>query len=132
MNKFFLMACLALTLTPLPAFSEDGEKIYKLFCSQCHGRTGNGKGINSESLTNNPLDHTDSAYMSSRTDKQLEHVIKVGGIGISKSPVMPSWDRVFTDAQIKSLVAYLRKLCNCKYESIISNLKLRSVDPGFR
>jgi mono/diheme cytochrome c family protein len=128
-SKYFLFFIL---FFPNAGLAEEGKDLYKLFCSQCHGIAGNGKGINSSALQTNPQNHTDGSYMSSRTDKQLEEVIIAGGIGMSKSPVMPSWEGVFTDEEIDSLVKHLRVLCNCKYESIISNIKLRTVDPNFK
>ncbi len=51
---------------------------------------------------------------------------------MAKSPLMPPWGATLTDEEIKALVGYLRELCNCEYEGIVSHKRLRSVDPGFK
>lgn len=111
---------------------EEGKTIYQFYCSQCHGIKGNGKGINYQALTIRPQDHTDASFMSGRTDKQLEDVIRHGGIGVSKSPLMPPWGEVFLEKDIKKLVKYLRTLCSCRFDAIVSDPKLRNVDLQFR
>ena len=117
-----------------PAFAAvDGKAIYMHWCSQCHGEDGRGDGVNSTpDMTINPRDHTDATFMSTRTDEQLEEVIRYGGAGIAKSPLMPPWRKTLTDEQIKALVRYLRKLCNCQYRGVHSHIKLRTIDPDFR
>lgn len=124
-----------LTFFPSLCFAEEldgGETIYKLHCSPCHGITGEGNGPKSAELKINPQDHTNASYMSTRTDNQLENVIRNGGISISKSQLMPAWKDTLSDKQIKAVVKYLRQLCSCKFESIISDSKLRTVDLEFR
>ncbi len=111
----------------------DGRALYIRWCSQCHGLKGKGDGINSTpDMAINPRNHTDASFMSTRTDAQFAEVIRSGGLGISKSPLMPHWSETLTEAEIKVLVAYLRELCNCKFEGVVSDEKLKSVDPGFR
>src|SRR5438477_4870458 len=55
-----------------------GEKIYKLRCTPCHGPQGKGDGPLGKSLNPKPRDHTNAAYMHSRTDAQLIEVITNG------------------------------------------------------
>lgn len=94
---------------------------------------GKGDGINSTpDMLINPRDHTDAAFMSSRTDKQLEDVIMGGGASVSKSAIMPPWSATLTSEEIKVIIVYLRKLCNCRFEGIISDEKLRKIAPDFR
>jgi len=111
---------------------EEGKKLYQLYCSPCHGINGNGKGINYQALTIRPQDHTDASYLSVRTDKQLEDAIRLGGLGVSKSPLMPPWGEIIVEKDIKSLVKYLRTLCSCRFDAIVSDPKLRDVDLLFR
>lgn len=111
---------------------KDSEAIYKLHCSPCHGITGKGNGPKAAELKIKPQDHTNASYMSTRTDNQLENIIRNGGISISKSQLMPAWKDTLSDKQIKAVVKYLRQLCSCKFESIISDSKLRTVDLEFR
>lgn len=110
-----------------------GRTLYLYWCSQCHGLDGKGDGVNSTpDMLINPRDHTDAAFMSSRTDRQLEDVIAGGGASVSKSAIMPPWGATLTTEEIKALVAYLRKLCNCRFEGIVSDEKLRKIDPNFK
>ena len=99
------------------AFAVSAEENYKWYCSQCHGLTGKGNGINA---TNdqpvNPKNHTDTAEMAKLTTSDVENVIRDGGAATSKSTMMPPWGKSMTDAEIKELVAYLSKLCNCKFK----------------
>ncbi|MBI3752693.1 MAG: hypothetical protein HY266_01445, partial [Deltaproteobacteria bacterium] len=44
----------------------------------------------------------------------IENAISGGGASVSKSTIMPPWGKTLTDAEIKDLTAYLRKLCKCK------------------
>ncbi|MBI5875806.1 MAG: hypothetical protein HZB81_08220 [Deltaproteobacteria bacterium] len=48
------------------------------------------------------------------TDTDIESAISGGGASVSKSTLMPSFGKTLTNAEIKDLTAYLRKLCKCK------------------
>lgn len=91
----------------------EGKKLYQIYCTQCHGVSGNGKGINIADMAVLPRDHTDTNEMSTRTDADLIKAIKHGGKSINKSVLMPAWESNLSDKQIADLVAYLRELC-CK------------------
>lgn len=111
----------------------DAKAIYDHWCAQCHGYEGRADGINSTpDMAINPRDHTDRNFMITRSDDQFEDVIRGGGTRAAKSPLMPPWEHTLTDAEIKSLVAYLRVLCKCEYEGVVSHEKLRGVDPNFK
>ena len=71
---------------------------------------GDGFGLNAPNLAVPPRDHTDAAYMASRTDEQLFAVIKHGGAAQGKSALMPPWGGRLSDREIAALVAYLRTL----------------------
>jgi cytochrome c oxidase cbb3-type subunit 3 len=86
------------------------ETIYQIFCSQCHGVTGNGKGINSATMFVSPRNHTSSQEMGALTDDRLYAVIRYGGPAVGKSVLMPSWGATLKDADIRLLVGYLREL----------------------
>lgn len=90
-----------------------GKELYRIYCTQCHGVEGNGKGVNAATLSVQPRDHTDTAEMSARTDEDLFKAIKHGGKAVNKSVLMPNWDANLSDDDIHALVAYLRELC-CK------------------
>ncbi len=94
---------------------EKPADIYKTYCWQCHGMTGNGNGINVRDMSVQPRDHTDAKEMSARSDEDLFTAIKKGGQAINKSVLMPPWDGVLGDEEIHGLVRYLRELCQCRH-----------------
>jgi len=104
---------LALPVVAQAADSRHGKALYEIYCAQCHGLSGNGKGVNAPHLDVQPRNHTDRAEMSARTDAELFKAIKHGGQAVNKSVLMPNWDGNLSDAEIRDLVAHLRQLC-CK------------------
>jgi mono/diheme cytochrome c family protein len=96
------------TSKPLP--KGRAELIYQVYCTQCHGLLGNGKGINAPYMFVSPRNHTSFDEMSMLTDDRLFAVIKFGGPAVGKSVLMPSWGAVIKDSDINLLVDYLRAL----------------------
>ncbi len=96
--------------TRLSRVEETGRRLYISVCAYCHGISGDGFGLNAPNLAVPPRDHTDAAYMASRTDEQLFAVIKHGGAAQGKSALMPPWGGRLTDREIAAAVAYLRVL----------------------
>lgn len=95
--------------------AEKAADNYRTYCTQCHGVHGNGKGINVRDMSVQPRDHTDAKEMSARSDEDIYKVIKEGGVAINKSVLMPPWGDIFSDEEIRGLVAYLREICQCSY-----------------
>lgn len=91
-----------------PAAVEEGRALYKAHCAACHGESGKGDGPGAGVFKPPPRDHTDKAYMSTLTDKQMADVIKMGG-AVRGKPLMPSHPQ-FKEAQLQALVAYVRSL----------------------
>lgn len=102
---------LALSAGVQAAEGDHGDVLYKTYCTQCHGVTGDGNGVNAAHMSVQPRDHTDTKEMSARSDADLFKVIQQGGKSINKSILMPVWGGNFTDDDIHALVAHLRKLC---------------------
>lgn len=96
-----------------PSLAE-GKKLYKLYCTACHGIKGDGNGFNAENLDPRPVNHTDNDFMSKKTDSELLNAISGGGKAVGKSTLMPPWGNTLDELRIKSLILYLRKICNCK------------------
>ena len=113
-NKL-LLAMLLATFSVQAQAIETAADNYKAYCVQCHGMAGNGKGVNIRDMSVMPRDHTDAKAMSGRSDETLFKVIKEGGPSIEKSVLMPPWDGVLSDEEIKDLVQHLRMLCKCKF-----------------
>lgn len=101
-------AATASAKTVTPEMLEKGQSIYKANCVACHGETGKGDGPGAGVLKPPPRDHTDHAYMSTLTDKQIADVIKMGG-AIKGRPLMPSHPQI-GGADMDALVAYIRTL----------------------
>lgn len=83
-------------------------KLYNTYCVQCHGINRDGNGINSAAMAVKPRDHTDTKAMGDTPDETLFNAIKGGGLAVSKSVLMPKWEGVLNDDEIKELVTYLR------------------------
>ena len=98
------------------ALAETAEANYALYCVQCHGSAGTGKGINAPYLAVAPRNHTSAKDMEQLADDGIALAIKEGGSAVSKSTQMPAWKSVLNDGEIKDLVAHLRKMCKCSYK----------------
>ncbi len=96
---------------------ESGAALYKAYCAQCHGIRGDGMGINLRDMSVQPRDHTDTAWMSGRSDDDLFKAVKEGGLALSKSVLMPPWEGILDDEEIHRLVEYMRELCECTHGS---------------
>ena len=93
---------------------KDTRQVYQWYCTQCHGENGYGDGVNAPYLVVPPRDHTKADYLETRSDQQLFEAIKLGGLSVGRAPCMPAWGYTFNDQTIRSLVSYIRDLCNCK------------------
>jgi cytochrome c oxidase cbb3-type subunit 3 len=105
---------LAMGAVPGVARAAEAEALYKTYCVQCHGMAGKGNGINVRDMSVQPRDHTDAQGMGGLSDERLFKAIKEGGPAVTKSVLMPPWGGVLSDAEIHSLVRYLRTLCGCQ------------------
>lgn len=76
-----------------PGDTLDGEKLFATSCGFCHQDGGRAPGRGPK------LAGTE------RTDDELLRRIRVG-----KEGAMPGYGRAFTDAQLRSLLAYIRSL----------------------
>jgi Cu-processing system permease protein len=90
------------------AMLDQGRATYIGNCAPCHGTGGKGDGPSSANLDPKPRDHTDGAYMSQLSDKQIADTVRFGGV-ISGKPQMPSSPHL-QGAELDSLIAYVRSL----------------------
>jgi mono/diheme cytochrome c family protein len=117
-----LLSVLFVVLTPHPGFPQQkgdpkaGKQRYDLLCSSCHGATGKGDGPAAAALSPKPRNHADGQYMNALTDKYLFDIIKGGGAGLGKSPLMPPWASQLNDQDIWNVVAYIRTLAVPPYK----------------
>lgn len=96
------------------AFAEKSADNYNLYCVQCHGTKGTGRGVNAPALAVQPRNHTSAKDMGALTDDSVFKAIKFGGVSVGKSTQMPPWGKVLTDAEIKDMVKRLRGMCKCE------------------
>ena len=89
-----------------------GLELYKANCVACHGVTGKGDGPGAGVLKPPPRDHTDRAYMSTLSDKEIADIIRMGG-AIKGKPGMPSHPQI-SGPDLDALVAYVRSLSQPK------------------
>jgi len=90
------------------------ESLYLKYCASCHGVSGDGKGYNAKFLPKTPINHADKAYMATRPDDTLYDGIHAGGYILNKHHFMPPWGQTLSHEEIRRLVAYMRKLCQCE------------------
>jgi mono/diheme cytochrome c family protein len=104
-------------LISIDAKAASPEENYKWYCAQCHGLKGSGDGINATSeMPVSPRNHTDPVEMAKLSDDDIYFATKDGGKSVGKSALMPPWGDTLSDPEIKEMVQYLRKLCNCTYQ----------------
>ncbi|MCP4188057.1 MAG: c-type cytochrome [Gammaproteobacteria bacterium] len=124
-NSAFLLALFTAGLKtafaePPPAF--EGRALYVSYCQLCHGVGGKGDGPLARAMGIEPADLTTT--VRSRSDTILMKIITGDGkqtiTGRDRhnllSDTMPEWKEIFTETQIKSLIAFLRFLGTSKHE----------------
>ena len=83
----------------------EGEGLFTQDCAECHGATGMGDAALSRSLSKLPGEIGSFAWQVTRSDSQLAAVVRAGMPG---TPMPPATQ--LNDAQVQSVVAYLRSL----------------------
>lgn len=110
-----LATALALSGIAGEARADEGEKIFRFYCAQCHGLAGKGDGPNlTEDFPVIPRDFTSADEMSTLSDANLKNVILDGGPAVGRSPMMPPWGKTLDEAEVDALIDYLRVLCGCE------------------
>jgi mono/diheme cytochrome c family protein len=84
---------------------DDGQRIYKQNCINCHGTQGKGDGVAADKLDPKPADLT-SSKTQSKKDSDLLEVIKFGRPGTA----MPAWMSELDEREMQNVLAYLRSL----------------------
>lgn len=103
-----------MTLGKGTSYAVTADENYKWYCVQCHGASGKGDGINvTKDMAVTPRNHASAADMSKLTDADITNAIADGGPANSKSALMPPFGKTLSAEEIKDLVTYLRKMCNC-------------------
>jgi sulfur oxidation c-type cytochrome SoxX len=91
-----------LSLTKPPQYANASE-IFTNSCARCHGEKGDGQGPIAIYLDPAPRDFTKASFFTSRPSDRFIQSIKNGVPGTS----MPPLARVFSEAQIQDVFAYV-------------------------
>jgi mono/diheme cytochrome c family protein len=79
----------------------EARELFDSNCAKCHGRDGRGGVPAAEGLPP-PRNFVDAAYQASRSDAELARAIREG------KGQMPPFAALFDDAQLASMVSYIR------------------------
>ncbi len=80
----------------------DGSALFAKNCATCHGKDGQAQTFKAK--LNHARNLTNSEWQASVSDERLFNSIRNG------RGHMPAWGKKLTEAQISSLVAYVRQL----------------------
>ena len=105
-----------------PPAAYEGRRLFVSYCQLCHGIAGKGDGPLAKVMKISPADLTTT--VRSRSDTILTKIITGEGrqtiTGRDRhnllSEAMPEWKDVFSESQVKSLIAYLRFLSRKKHD----------------
>ncbi len=107
-TRLLTVTALLISLVAVSAYGQEAKQLYEQTCAVCHGTEGKGDGPTSKVLQPKPADLT--TVLKGKDDAYLSKVIREGGPSIGKSPLMPSYQDVFSKEQIQGLIQYVRKL----------------------
>jgi mono/diheme cytochrome c family protein len=99
----------AVPLREGPDAAHEGEAIFQTRCFVCHGREGKGNGPAASGLGSAVRDLTSPSWQYSMSDETIRSVVRNGAQAIGGSVAMAP-NRDLSDAQIQSLVQYIRQL----------------------
>jgi mono/diheme cytochrome c family protein len=86
-----------------------GRALFRQYCALCHGERADGNGVRRSGLSSKPIDFTSRGWRQSASPAPLFHHVHDGVPGTA----MPAW-RIFSDAQIWDLVAYVLSVSGAK------------------
>jgi mono/diheme cytochrome c family protein len=86
-----------------------GEEIFQTRCFVCDGRSGKGEGPASTGLGATVRDLTSPSWQDASSDETIQFTIRNGAQAVGGSAAMAP-NRDLSDAQIQSLVRYIRGL----------------------
>ena len=87
--------------------AENGARLYKRYCSGCHGADGRG---GAHTFMPHIQNLTRKDYIEFIPDGFLFTVIAEGGVAVGKSGYMPAWRGTLSEQDIKDVIAHIRTL----------------------
>jgi len=106
-----------------------GAPLFSHYCAYCHGIQGDGDGYNAEYLDKEPAELSDREFVAKKTNEQIYKIIDLGGGGVRKSHLMPSFGRTLSEEELWSLVAYVRFLSGDVSHPVTSPEDVSTVRP---
>ena len=85
----------------------DARSRYNQYCSGCHGYKGEG-GPAADAWEPHPRILADDNWQNCASDEKIYQAINEGGPSVGLSFMMPAFGNLFTDKQIRELVAVVR------------------------
>jgi cytochrome c6 len=107
MRKFTSLIVIGLAVSALSAEAADAKENWEKNCQKCHGADGKGETTMGKKLK--VRDYSDAKVQDSMKDEEMFKTIKEGKKDGDKT-LMKSFAETVSDAEIKDLVAYVRKL----------------------
>lgn len=106
MKKLLLLGGALLVASALTATAADAKVNYDKLCAKCHGKEG--KGETKMGVKMGAKDYTDPKVQAAVTDEAMFKATK-DGFKDKDGKVLMKPSEGLTDAEIKDLVAYMRK-----------------------
>lgn len=88
------------------ADADRGEVVYRAYCAQCHGLSGEGDGPGARGLEPKPAAHAQMALDRLPVD-YLYNVVFYGGKAVGKSTSMPDWGATLSTRQLADVMTYM-------------------------
>ena len=85
-----------------------GKKLYRQYCSICHGEGGKGDGFNAFNLNPRPADLTEVCKV--KEDEYIIMVVTGGTKAVGKSSLCPPFGRTIQREGINAIISYLKTL----------------------
>jgi mono/diheme cytochrome c family protein len=102
-------AAVAAKEASMPFTLKEGKRLYNHYCFECHGDAGDGSGqYYGVSLTPQPANFTDKAFMKTLSDEKITKVISEGSVSVGKSNMCPPWGKTLDKEEIECLVGYVK------------------------
>jgi cytochrome c6 len=106
MRKIASLIALCLAASALSARAADAKENWEKNCQKCHGADGKGETAMGKKLK--IKDYTDAKVQAEMKDEAMVKMIKEGKKEGDKT-LMKAYADVFSDTEVKDLVAFVRK-----------------------
>lgn len=103
---FVTVSVLFTCLTTGSAYGQEAKQLYDQTCAMCHGPEGKGDGPTAQVLQPKPANL--ATVLKGKDTAYLTKLLKGGGASVGKSPLMPSYDGILNDEQIRTLIKYVK------------------------